>query len=131
MLLDHRIPIVYSLEKIKPELTVVTFYSVAFVVLHEIVHLGHMSIPVTIPALLGTTISLILGFRISQSYDRWWEARKIWGGIVNDSRTLTRQVMTFIRSGNTEQDHKIQKVFVDNQIGFCFALAKSLRSWIL
>lgn len=127
MLLDNKTPIIYSLGKIKVELIVVTIYAVGIVILHDVVHLGHMSIPLGIPALLGTAISLILGFRISQSYDRWWEARKIWGAVVNDSRTLVRQVMTFVDTENAEEDFKVHEKFADAQIGFCFALGKSLR----
>ncbi|MGB1003588.1 MAG: bestrophin family protein [Salibacteraceae bacterium] len=127
MLLDNKIPIVYSLGKIKPELVIVSLYSVGIVVLDDVMHLENISIPLAVPALLGTTISLILGFRISQSYDRWWEARKIWGAIVNDSRTLVRQVMTFVSSNDLEQDHKVHEDFANAQIAFCFALAKTLR----
>ncbi|MBT8314878.1 MAG: hypothetical protein KJP26_10510, partial [Maribacter sp.] len=43
-------------------------------------------IPISIATTLGTTISILLSFKISQSYDRWREARKIWGTIVNDSK---------------------------------------------
>ena len=127
MLLNNKIPIVYSLGKIKPELIIVTIYAIGIVILHDVVHLGHLSIPMAIPALLGTAISLILGFRIAQSYDRWWEARKIWGAIVNDSRTLVRQVMTFIHSEDLEYNHEVHEKFANAQIAFCFALAKTLR----
>lgn len=128
MLLDNKIPIVYSLGKIKPELFVVVVYSIGIVILDDIILLENMSIPMAIPALLGTSISLILGFRISQSYDRWWEARKIWGSIVNDSRTLVRQVMTFLHTkGDTSQAHERHVEFAQTQIGFAYALAKSLR----
>ena len=128
MLLDNKIPIWYSLGKIKPELIAVTIYAAMIVVLHDYFHLGNMSIPIAIPTLLGTTISLILGFRIAQSYDRWWEARKIWGEIVNESRTLTRQVMTFLKSSDEEALVRQMVVdFANTQIAFCFALGKSLR----
>ena len=127
MLLDNKVPIVYSLGKIKAEIFIVTMYAIGVVFLHDVVHLGHMSIPMAVPALLGTAISLILGFRISQSYDRWWEARKIWGAIVNDSRTLVRQVMTFVKSNDTEESRKVHEDFANAQIGFCFALANTLR----
>ena len=128
MLLDNKIPIWYSLGKIKPELIMVSLYAVVIVILHDVARLEHMSIPIAIPTLLGTTISLILGFRIAQSYDRWWEARKIWGEIVNDSRTLVRQVMTFVKS--EEDDVLARQMHVDfanTQIAFSFALGKSLR----
>ena len=128
MLLDNKIPVWYSLGKIKPELAVVTIYAIAIVILHDVVHLGHMSIPIAIPTFLGSAISLILGFRIAQSYDRWWEARKIWGEIVNDSRTLIRQAMTFIHSSTDENESKkMHEDFANTQIAFAFALGKSLR----
>lgn len=53
-------------------------------------------VPVAIVAILGTALSIILGFKTSSAYERWWEARKIWGGIVNESRTLARQVLTIV-----------------------------------
>lgn len=127
MLIANKIPVVYSLSKIKVELIVVSIYATSIVILHDVIHLENMSIPLGIPTLLGTTISLILGFRISQSYDRWWEARKIWGGIVNDSRTLIRQVMTFMNTGIAKKDYELQEDFVNAQVGFCFSLGKSLR----
>lgn len=41
-------------------------------------------------ALIGTPLSLLLVFRTNASYDRFWEARKLWGAIVNESRNLAR-----------------------------------------
>jgi putative membrane protein len=128
VLLNNKIPVLYSLGKIKPELIVVVIYSIGIVILDDIFLLEDMSIPIAIPALLGTSISLILGFRISQSYDRWWEARKIWGGIVNDSRTLIRQVTTFVdNQEDIVQTRKMHVEFVDTQIAFSAALAATLR----
>ena len=46
--------------------------------------------------LLGTAVAFIQGFKNNASYDRLWEARKIWGGIVNTSRTWTIMVKDFI-----------------------------------
>ncbi|MEY3048183.1 MAG: hypothetical protein RL365_221 [Bacteroidota bacterium] len=40
-------------------------------------------------SLLGFVISLLLVFRTNTAYDRWWEGRKIWGSVVNDSRNLS------------------------------------------
>jgi putative membrane protein len=45
---------------------------------------------------IGIAVSFLLGFKNSQAYDRFWEARKIWGGIVNYSRTWTNQVLHFV-----------------------------------
>ncbi|MEM6732925.1 MAG: bestrophin family ion channel, partial [Myxococcota bacterium] len=47
----------------------------------------HISIPVLPLTLVGTAVAFSLGFKNSSSYDRLWEARKIWGAIVNASRS--------------------------------------------
>ncbi|MEM6925492.1 MAG: bestrophin family ion channel [Myxococcota bacterium] len=51
------------------------------------------ALPVTI---LGTAVSFYLGFKGNSAYDRLWEARKIWGGIVNTSRTWGAHVTTMV-----------------------------------
>lgn len=128
MLSNNNVPIKYLLGKIKPEIIVVSIYGCFIVYLHDFEHVQNMSIPISIPAILGTTISLILGFRINQSYDRWWEARKVWGALVNDSRTLVRQVMHFIQSDSATRDAKeVVKQMANIQIAFNYALGRSLR----
>lgn len=47
-------------------------------------------------SLIGLAVSIFLGFRNNTSYDRFWEGRKLWGRIVNSSRTLTRQILTLV-----------------------------------
>lgn len=47
-------------------------------------------------SIVGVALSIFLAFRNNASYDRWWEGRKIWGGLVNVSRALGRQVMTLM-----------------------------------
>ncbi|MEM9142970.1 MAG: bestrophin family ion channel [Bacteroidota bacterium] len=49
--------------------------------------LGWLKIPWTPLALIGTAVAFVIGFQNNSSYGRIWEARKIWGGIVNTSRT--------------------------------------------
>src|SRR5690349_14689849 len=95
MLLRNNIPLSYIFGKIKKELLVILIYASAIALLYENYHITRISIPIAIPTILGTVISLLLGFRSNQAYDRWWEARHIWGSIVNDSRTLSRQVISF------------------------------------
>ncbi len=84
-----------------------------------------INIPITISTVIATLISLLLAFRIAQSYDRWWEARKVWGEIVNDSRTLIRQIMLFIP--NSEERNAEIKTFGNRQIIWCYTLSESLR----
>ncbi|MFC3560563.1 bestrophin family protein [Pedobacter jamesrossensis] len=79
--------------------------------------------PIAIPTFIGTAISVILSFKINQSYDRWWEARKIWGSIVNDSRTLVLQLQSFV----SESSKKEIKEIAYRHIAWCFSLGQSLR----
>jgi putative membrane protein len=46
--------------------------------------------------LLGFVISLLLVFRTNTAYDRWWEGRKLWGGLVNNSRNLAIKLSSFL-----------------------------------
>jgi putative membrane protein len=46
-------------------------------------------------SLYAASLGIFLGFRNNSAYDRWWEARNIWGTIVNASRTLVRQSIVF------------------------------------
>jgi putative membrane protein len=79
--------------------------------------------PLTIPAFIGTAISILLSFKLSQSYDRWWEARKVWGAIVNDSRSFVIQLQTLTAKGN---DTVVKKIAF-RQIAWCYSLGQSLR----
>jgi putative membrane protein len=83
-----------------------------------------VAIPIAIPALLGTAISILLGFRTNSAYDRWWEARKVWGAIVNDARTLARQVLAYATGADADALHR---EIVHRQIAWCHALRHSLR----
>ena len=56
------------------------------------------SIPVTGHTLIGAVLGLLLVFRTNASYDRFWEGRKLWGAIVNDSRNLGRLATTLLRN---------------------------------
>jgi putative membrane protein len=81
------------------------------------------AVPLVIPTFLGTAISVILSFKLNQSYDRWWEARKIWGTIVNESRNLILQLQAFVTPGN---ENAIKKIGL-RHIGWCYSLGQSLR----
>lgn len=54
-----------------------------------------MIIPWVPVALIGTAEAFLVGFKNNQAYDRLWEARKIWGGIVNSSRSFASMVYAF------------------------------------
>src|SRR5215471_12946336 len=47
-------------------------------------------------SICGGIIGLMAGFRNSSAYSRWWEARTIWGGVINHSRNFAREVLSMI-----------------------------------
>lgn len=123
MLLNKRIPLTYLLINIKFALVyvlIVSFSAHFFSKEHQD-NLPEM--PLAIPAFIGTAISVLLSFKMSQSYERWWEARKVWGSIVNDSRSLLIQLQSFVTYGNEDV---IKKVGF-RQIAWCYSLGQSLR----
>lgn len=128
MLLKKNIPISYMFGKIRKELIFITIYAIAIAIVYENFHITRISIPIAIPAIIGTVLSLLLGFRSNQAYDRWWEARHIWGAIVNDSRTLARQVLCFTEVlYEGDEVHKYRDRFVRRQMAWCHSLGQFLR----
>jgi putative membrane protein len=86
--------------------------------------------------LTGVALSIFLGFRNNAAYDRWWEGRKLWGGVVNTTRSITRQILTLIGSqpGGPElaaadlvEIEALKKTLVRRVIAFTHALRLHLR----
>ncbi|NOK16886.1 bestrophin family protein [Corallococcus carmarthensis] len=63
---------------------------------YEVLDAKWLSVPALPVTLLAAALGVLLGFRNNSAYERWWEARTLWGGLVNASRTLARQVLTFL-----------------------------------
>ena len=125
MLLSKGIPFRFIFNKIRIELLVVAIYVVIIAVIDEN-KFYNVSISPTVPTILGTALSLLLGFRTNQGYQRWWEARIVWGAIVNDSRTLLRQLLTFTQR-DTNDLAPVHQRMAYRQAAFCYALGQSLR----
>lgn len=127
MLLRKHIPWRYLFGIIKWELFFLTIYSC--VVTYVFIHFKnvHFEIQLAVPMIMGTVISLLLGFRSNQAYDRWWEARIVWGAIVNDSRSLTRQLLTFLSGNEKEEIRFFVKNYVDRHSAWLHSLGQNLR----
>lgn len=110
----------------------ILFFTVCALLAHLLhIELGYEEaklpgMPVT---MLGGALAIFLGFRNSSAYDRWWEARKIWGAIVNNSRTLAVQVLTYTDANDGEQAEakQWQQEFVHRHIGWVHLLNDHLR----
>ncbi len=72
-------------------------------------------------SLLGVALAIFLGFRINASYDRYWEARKLWGTVLVEARNLARQALTLTGTGTHVRP------FVLGLIAFAVAMRNQLR----
>ncbi|MFZ6024462.1 MAG: bestrophin family protein [Bacteroidota bacterium] len=125
MLLNKRISILTFIKLIRFDIIAICSYAILVGILDQYSFMSKISVPLAITATIGTAVSLLLSFRTAQSYERWWEARIIWGAIVNDSRTLIRQLVQFIPDSDNKMT--VVKKFAERQIVWCFALGESLR----
>lgn len=78
-------------------------------------------------SLLGFVISLLLAFRSNTAYDRWWEGRKLWGTLVNNSRNLALKLSAML----PENDYKNRGYFQTMIPNYAFALKNHLRGKII
>lgn len=90
----------------------------------------YFDFPAIFPTILGTALAFFIGFNNNQAYDRWWEARKIWGELVNSSRNWTRQLIYYTSAENDNDNAElaqIRKMAIYRHIGFLYALKAYLR----
>lgn len=91
----------------------------------------HKIITITIPwlpvSVIGTAVAFYVGFKNNQAYDRMWEARKIWGGIINDSRTWGMMIDGYISNAFTvhqkseREIHEIKRKLIYRHIAWIYA----------
>ncbi|WP_069265429.1 bestrophin family protein [Paraburkholderia nodosa] len=88
------------LPQLLPRLFIVLVLSIIAVAAHD--HILKLTVNLsTVPfSLIGIALAVFLGFRNSASYDRYWEGRKLWGQMLNETRSLVRQALTLPRSGD-------------------------------
>ncbi|MFT7592004.1 MAG: putative membrane protein [bacterium] len=84
----------------------------------------YIAIPWQPISIIGIAVAFYLGFKNNSSYDRTWEARKIWGSIVNNSRSFGASVTTFVQG---EDADKIHKELIYRHIAWMSSLRHQLR----
>ena len=110
------------------------FLSLIPVILYELLDWKWLHLPWLPIGLVGTALAFIIGFKNNASYGRLWEARKIYGGIVNASRLLATMVNDFItnefaKSPKSEEEFfKIRKEIIMRHVAWMTALRHALRS---
>ena len=104
------------------------------IVLYVYFDFRFLEVPWTPVALIGTAVAFIIGFQNSAAYGRIWEARKIWGGIVNTSRTWGMKTRVMINNQHTkdpmteEELEETRQTLVYRHIAWLTALRHAMRS---
>ena len=92
-------------------------------VLHQYLHASMLMVTG-----LSTAISFFIAFFTAQAYDRWWEARKVWGEFVNDSRSFGRMVTTLFRDSiDGAEVSQIQERLIRRHVAYLYAVKQHLR----
>ncbi|MFM2394611.1 MAG: hypothetical protein RLZZ546_2593 [Bacteroidota bacterium] len=99
------------------------FYSFAITLFHAITQID-IALPYQPISIIGISTAFYLGFKNNSSYDRSWEARKIWGGIVNSSRSFASGLIAFVQGPGANE---IVKEMIYRHIAWMTALRYQLR----
>lgn len=97
---------------VKKNIYQIIFFAVwggAVFTLHHYLNIKEIAVPLSAVSIIGGGLAFFLAFRNNSAYDRWWEARKIWGGIVNISRTFAGYVTNYLDGVDQSERERIVK----------------------
>lgn len=123
-----------ALPRIRGRLLAVFLVACAVTALYELAgkHVDFTTVPFT---LIGFALGVFLGFRNNTAYDRYWEGRRLWGRLVNDTRSFARLVLTVIdvdatpkRESDGAAVAELKRAMLYRMIGYVHALRLSLRN---
>lgn len=115
-----------------------TAWVTAVTCLHEFAGLEWLTIPWLPLSVIGTAVAFYVGFKNSQAYDRMWEARKIWGAIINSSRAWGATARSYVNNVfrdeplSSSELEAIHSRLLYRHIGWLYALRSQLlipTSW--
>ncbi len=127
MIIKRRFDPVKVLTYVQSELLLALVAAAAAYALHRWEPL--VALPFSIAATLGGALAIFIGFRNNSAYGRWWEARTLWGGIVNSARVLARLIITFTDSHahQPNYDRARSEAFKREMVHKVIAWAHALR----
>jgi putative membrane protein len=130
MIAPHERQISRLLRYVGRPLLILVLYDLAVVVAYKVLHWDWVALPHIPLTLFGSAIGIIVAFRNQSSYARWWEARMLWGAVINNSRSWARQVTTVMMPLNETEAGELkvaQRRLVYHQIAYAHALRQQLR----
>jgi ion channel-forming bestrophin family protein len=122
---DH-LPLRRIWPKVSRRLGVLLVFDITVAWLYSFAGMTWLSLPALPLSMIGGALSVFLAFRNNSAYDRWWEARSLWGALVNTARTFSRQVLTLVDEDPDERAAS-RRGLVEMQIAYVHALRCHLR----
>lgn len=113
------------LPKLLPRLAGLFLFTSIIVYYRSYLDRYHGELSTNIYTLFGIALAIFLGFRNTVCYDRFWEGRKLWGALLNDTRSLAQQVHNFIPGDESHKKEKI--IFMKQMAAMVYALNHQLR----
>jgi putative membrane protein len=132
MILKRNFNPIKIIQYVKSELLIASLLSISVFIWHRN-QVTPVNLPFPVVAILGSALAIFIAFRNNTSYARWWEARTLWGSIINNSRIFARQIIAnadnAIATGKStsEKADGYKKEMIYRQIAFAHALRMHLR----
>jgi ion channel-forming bestrophin family protein len=122
MYLNRRVNFLIIWKFAKKPLIFFSIYSTTITAAYFFLNLHFLAAPFTPVGIVGTAVALYVGFKNNSAYDRLWEGRRIWGSIVNFSRSWAMMTLDYI-DGNNETKRSL----IYRHLAFIHALKNQLR----
>lgn len=127
MIVQDHLPLRRVWPQVSKRLGLLFLFDLTVSLLYTSVGFTFLALPTLPLAMIGGALSIFLAFRNNSAYDRWWEARTLWGSLVNNARTFTRQVLTLIDGEGNGRPDEYHHALVKWQIAYVHALRCHLR----
>ncbi|GAB5540387.1 MAG: bestrophin family ion channel [Sandaracinaceae bacterium] len=88
---------------------------------YEVYDQTYLDLPTLPLAVVGAALGIFVSFRTNSAYDRWWEGRKLWGRMINESRHWASQIASYV------QDEGLRRRLVRRHVAYVHALRCLLR----
>lgn len=102
-------------------------YATVLTLLYKFTGWAIFTLPWEPISVIGIAVAFYLGFKNNSSYDRTWEARKAWGGIVNDSRTFATGILSLVENANESETAAWKKRIIYRHLAWALSLKRLLR----
>lgn len=133
MLIKKRYSLRQFLKWSRIEFFIFFIYATIITIIYEVFDYTFINVPWTPIALIGTAVAFLVGFQNNASYDRIWEARKIWGAIVNTSRAWGMKVQDMVSNELAKKPlsdnelHEVKKTLTYRHLAWLTALRYAMR----